>query len=132
MSVHVSLARRLKTLWRREDGVAAMEFVLMVQVFLAIFMSAFECGLLMTRAILLEHAVDVTMRELRFRRYVWMRYSLLMKAGGKWVDVARALAELERERGSELTTDEMSALIPVEEWTAMVLDLLARGELRFA
>lgn len=57
--------KRIRTLWRREDGVASMEFVLMVPVFLAIFMSAFECGLLMTRAILLEHAVDVTMRELR-------------------------------------------------------------------
>jgi len=60
---------RISDLWRREDGVAAMEFVLMVPVFLAIFMSAFECGLLMTRAILLEHAVDVTMRELRLGHY---------------------------------------------------------------
>ncbi len=61
--------RRLAQLWRREDGVAAMEFVLMVPVLLAVFMSAFECGLLMTRSILLEHAVDVTMRELRLGHY---------------------------------------------------------------
>lgn len=61
--------RRLTKLWRNEDGVAAMEFVLMVPVFLSIFMAAFECGLLMTRAILLEHAVDVTMRELRLGHY---------------------------------------------------------------
>lgn len=57
--------RRLTDLWRKEDGVAAMEFVLMVPVLLSVFMSAFECGLLMTRSILLEHAVDLTMRELR-------------------------------------------------------------------
>lgn len=59
------IRRRLRRLWRREDGVAAMEFVLMVPVLLAVFMSAFECGLLMTRSILLERAVDLTMRELR-------------------------------------------------------------------
>lgn len=72
MSAHLSLAglkRRLSTLWRREDGVAAMEFVLMVPVLLSVFMSAFEGGLLMTRSILLEHAVDVTMRELRLGHY---------------------------------------------------------------
>jgi len=63
------LRTRITDLWRREDGVAAMEFVLMVPVLLAVFMSAFECGLLMTRSILLEHAVDVTMREVRLGHF---------------------------------------------------------------
>lgn len=68
---------RLRRLWRREDGVAAMEFVLMVPVLLAVFMSAFECGLLMTRSILVEHAVDVTMRELRLGHYGRVTNALL-------------------------------------------------------
>lgn len=62
-------AGRLSAFRRREDGVAAMEFVLMVPVILTVFMSAFECGLLMTRSILLERAVDLTMRELRLGHY---------------------------------------------------------------
>lgn len=67
----------LRTLWRHEDGVAAMEFVLMVPVLLAVFTSAFECGLLMTRSILLEHAVDQTMRELRLGHYGTVTNALL-------------------------------------------------------
>lgn len=50
---------------RGEAGTATMEFVLVVPVIMTIFMSSFECGLLMTREILLEEAVDITMRDLR-------------------------------------------------------------------
>lgn len=55
--------------FRREDGTASMEFVLMVPVVLLIFMSSFESGLLMTREILLEQSVDIAMRELRLGHY---------------------------------------------------------------
>lgn len=55
--------------FRREDGTASMEFVLMVPVILLIFMSSFESGLLMTREILLEQSVDKVMRELRLGHY---------------------------------------------------------------
>ena len=50
---------------RREDGTASVEFVLMMPMMFTIFMASFESGLLMTRSILLEQAVDRTMRELR-------------------------------------------------------------------
>ena len=61
--------RRLSGLYRREDGTASMEFVLMVPVIIAIFMSSFESGLLMTREIMLEQSVDIVMRELRLGHY---------------------------------------------------------------
>lgn len=54
---------------RREDGTATMEFVLVLPMIMAIFMASFESGLLMTRSILLEQAVDMTMRELRLGHY---------------------------------------------------------------
>lgn len=60
---------RLTGLFHREDGTASMEFVLVVPVILLIFMSSFESGLLMTREILLEQSVDMTMRELRLGHY---------------------------------------------------------------
>ncbi len=53
---------------RREDGSATVEFVLTVPLLFTIFMASFESGLLMTRSILLEQAVDRTMRELRLGR----------------------------------------------------------------
>ena len=50
---------------RREDGTAAMEFVLVIPIIMMIFMASFESGLLMTRAIMLEQSVDMAMREVR-------------------------------------------------------------------
>lgn len=64
---------------RREDGTASMEFVIMVPIILTIFMSSFECGLLMTREILLEESVDMTMRELRLGHYPLITNVLLKK-----------------------------------------------------
>ena len=66
-------AARLKAmipdaLWR-EDGTATMEFVLVIPLIMMIFMASFESGLLMTRSIMLEQAVDMTMRELRLGHY---------------------------------------------------------------
>ncbi len=60
---------RMIRAFRREDGTASMEFVLMVPVVLLIFMSSFESGLLMTREILLEQSIDMAMRELRLGHY---------------------------------------------------------------
>jgi hypothetical protein len=54
---------------RREDGTATMEFVLVIPMIMAIFMASFESGLLMTRSIMLEQSVDMTMRELRLGHY---------------------------------------------------------------
>lgn len=77
LSITSRLGRHLRRWFRREDGVAAMEFVLMLPVLMSVFMSAFECGLLMTREIMLEHAVDLTMRELRLGHYANVTNSLL-------------------------------------------------------
>lgn len=52
-----------------EKGTASLEFVISVPILLMIFCASFESGLLMMRAILLEQAVDRTMRELRLGHY---------------------------------------------------------------
>lgn len=54
---------------RREDGTASMEFVLVIPLLMGVFMASFESGLMMTRSIMLEQAVDMTMRELRLGHY---------------------------------------------------------------
>lgn len=58
---------------------------------------------------LLTLSTGVTMRELRFRRFVWFRFGALLAMGGEWIDVARRLAEIERELGRPLTGDELGA-----------------------
>jgi hypothetical protein len=58
----------------------------------------------------LSQLTGVTMRELRFRRFVWVRFGTLLAMGGEWVDVARRLAEVEQELGRPLTGDELGAV----------------------
>jgi len=60
------IKRRLRAFRKSESGaVSTLEFVLIVPPFLLLFMAAFEAGMLMTRTIMLEQAVDSTIRELR-------------------------------------------------------------------
>lgn len=64
-----ALAHRLRRFRRRDDGVASIEFVIAVPILMVLFTASFESGLLMLRSILLEQAVDQTMRELRLGHY---------------------------------------------------------------
>lgn len=54
--------------FRREDGNASIEFALVIPVFMTIFTASFESGFAMLRLNLLQHGLDVTMRELRLGR----------------------------------------------------------------
>ncbi|MFM2388565.1 MAG: hypothetical protein RLZZ437_120 [Pseudomonadota bacterium] len=60
-----SLSRRLRAFRRQEDGNMTAEFVVVLPMIFGIFMMSFESGLLMMRSVMLERAVDMTMRELR-------------------------------------------------------------------
>jgi len=75
----IRLFTRLARAFKREDGTAAMEFVLAVPLLITIFMASFESGLLMTRSIMLEQSVDMTMRELRLGHYTLPDAALLKK-----------------------------------------------------
>jgi hypothetical protein len=55
---------------RSEIGTASLEFALSVPIVLVIFASSFESGLLMLRSIMLDQAVDRTVRELRLGHYL--------------------------------------------------------------
>ena len=71
------LLRRALTDFRREDGAAAMEFVLVIPLLMAVFMASFESGLLMVRANMLEQSVDLTMRELRLGHFPLVTHASL-------------------------------------------------------
>lgn len=55
----------LKKRSRCENGTATVEFVILFPVFISIFGSAFEAGLLTTRQVMLERATEVAVRDLR-------------------------------------------------------------------
>lgn len=59
------LRRALRRLGMSEEGSATLEFVLIFPAFVLIFVSAFESGLLTLRYVMLERAVDISVRNLR-------------------------------------------------------------------
>lgn len=49
----------------RDGGAASVEFAIYLPLFLAVFMAAFESGLLTLRNVMLERSVDIVVRDLR-------------------------------------------------------------------
>lgn len=59
------LGNLLRRFRRREDGNPTVEFVLVFPVFMVLMVSAVESGLLMTRQMMLERGVDLSVRAIR-------------------------------------------------------------------
>lgn len=51
--------------WRREDGTATIEFVLIFPLLMYLFLSSIEVGVFLMRSVLLDRAVDINVRALR-------------------------------------------------------------------
>ena len=64
------LSQKLVAALRREDGSATVEFVIALPVLMTVFMASFESGFMMTRSVMVERSVDMTMRELRLGHFV--------------------------------------------------------------
>ena len=64
------LRRRLCAFGREDDGIAAVEFALLFPFVFFLFIWAVELGIFMTKSVMLEHALDVAMRDLRLGRMV--------------------------------------------------------------
>lgn len=54
---------------RDEGGSATIEFTLFVPTFLFLFMSSFESGMLLVRQVMLDRAVDLTVRDVRLGNF---------------------------------------------------------------
>ncbi|MGC9367907.1 MAG: TadE/TadG family type IV pilus assembly protein [Paracoccaceae bacterium] len=56
---------RLLRLHRREDGSSSIEFVLLFPIFMSLFLSSIEMGVVMLRQVMLDRALDIAVRDLR-------------------------------------------------------------------
>jgi len=54
---------------RDQTGAASVEFVLIAPMYFALMLSTFEAGWLMTKSMMLERGMDLTMRDLRLGVY---------------------------------------------------------------
>jgi hypothetical protein len=53
----------------REDGSVTVDFVLVFPVFIMVFLASFEAAMMMTRFVMLERALDISIRDLRLGVY---------------------------------------------------------------
>ncbi|MBD3765518.1 MAG: pilus assembly protein [Rhodobacterales bacterium] len=71
---------RLSRFWREESGaLASLEFVLVFPVMFVFFFVGMEHGLMVTRQVLLERSLDLTVRELRLGRVPSPDHDLLKR-----------------------------------------------------
>lgn len=56
---------KLGKFWKNEAGSSTVEFAILLPAFVAIFVSAFESGLMMVRNVMMERGVDLAVRDLR-------------------------------------------------------------------
>jgi Flp pilus assembly protein TadG len=56
---------RLRRWLRRENGNSTIEFVIIFPIFMTIFISTFEAGMMMVRQVMLDRATDISVRALR-------------------------------------------------------------------
>jgi len=56
---------KMRSFLRRDDGSSTIEFVIFFPMIVTIFLISFESGMIMTRGVVLDRAVDISMRELR-------------------------------------------------------------------
>ena len=72
MIPRLSLARRwaarFKQLLHRQDGSAPVEFAIVVPTMLTIFIMAMEAGVIQLRQVMVDRALDLTVRDLRLQR----------------------------------------------------------------
>lgn len=60
-----NITRRFRQFHLNEDGNATVEFVLLFPLYMWVFVSSIESGLMMTRNAMLERGVDLVVRELK-------------------------------------------------------------------
>jgi len=59
------IGRLFRAFRRDESGSGTIEFVLILPAFIAIFLSTFELGMLMTRHVMLDRGLDMAVRQVR-------------------------------------------------------------------
>jgi len=60
----------IRSLRKREDGNATIEFAIMFPIMMTMFLSSVEIGILTIRQVMLERSVDMTVRDLRLGHFI--------------------------------------------------------------
>ena len=64
----------IKKLLRKESGAASVEFVLVFPFFVGVFLSSFDVAMMNFRAVMLERATDIAVRDIRLSSGAQLNY----------------------------------------------------------
>ena len=59
------IGQKVGQIFRREEGNATIEFVILFPAIMTLFLSAFEISIYLARSVLLDRALDISVRQLR-------------------------------------------------------------------
>lgn len=76
----MTIRRFLKRFIRSEKGVASVEFVLVAPFYITVFLSSFELAMMNIRAVMLERATDIVVRDLRLGKVDEPSYDQVVNA----------------------------------------------------
>lgn len=96
-----ALASILRRFGQSARGTATVEFVIVFPIFVALFLSSFEASMVLLRQLMLERALDITMREVRLNPADTFPRPVLRRT---ICDTARILPDCEASLTVELTT----------------------------
>ena len=68
MTLPSLISAALRRIWRQEDGIASIQFVIAFPVFMLFLGMIYENGMVATRHVMLERGVDIAVREIRVGR----------------------------------------------------------------
>ena len=74
----LKIGKKLRKLGLSESGAASVEFVIVFPFFVGVFLSAFEVAMMNTRAVMLERAMDLTVRDIRLSSGAVLNYNSIL------------------------------------------------------
>ena len=74
------LLKKLRGLLRSENGAASVELVLVFPFFVGVFLSSFDVAMMNMRAVMLERATDVVVRDIRLSSGGTLNYDQILGA----------------------------------------------------
>ena len=93
---------------RRDDGTASLEIVLVLPVFMMLFMSAYEGGMISMRHMMMERGLDLAVRDVRIGRLLDPKHEDLKT---RICDYARIIPNCQQELQLEMI------VMDVRDWT---------------
>ncbi|WP_323013066.1 TadE/TadG family type IV pilus assembly protein [Devosia sp.] len=122
-------ASRFRGLWRNSTGAAALEFAMIAPILIALILGTIETGWMMTQTMMLDRALDMTIREVRIGSF---QNPTLERVRNRVCERAVVLADCQASLALEFLPIASKADYPTDSTRCMTRGSDPRPVLRFS